>query len=207
MNTTTDPSFINHFSRLPDELLEKIFFLTNYPLLLTPNNHAPPELNSYYFDYSIQQPLLKQTHVELLRVSLVCRRFYQIIKSCHFWERKCRQEHVLLPNQHLPTDFTAYEKLFVNNPFHPAFNLLHDNNWKKSKDTKSQIELIPIGSHRLYDEFNRLSPCRVTSHRMGEFFQRDVQLPCRGSNFNDVSYFMKYSFSWRVFLLDKILTC
>lgn len=192
MTTTTDVSFINHFDRLPDELLEKIFFSFNSPPPLTPNNHVRLEFNSYYFDYLIQQPLLKQTHAELLQASLVCRRFYKIIKSSNFWERNCRQEHVLLPNQHLPTDFTAYEKIYVNNPFHPSYNLLKENKWTKSKRTNSQIEPIPFGSHRLYDEFNRLSPCRVTSYTLGEFFQRDVQLPCPGSGFNDVSDLMKY---------------
>jgi len=188
MDSTADVSPINLFDRLPDELLEKIFFSLSYYLPLTPNNHVHLESNSYYFDYSIQQPLLKQNHTELLQVSLVCRRFHQIISASRFWEHKCRQEHVLLSNQIFPTDFTAYEKLYTNNPFHPSFNLLQDNNWTKSKHSVSQIEPVPIGSHRLYDEFNRLSPCRVTSYTKAEFFQRDVHLPCKGPESVEVSY-------------------
>ncbi|CAF4752910.1 unnamed protein product [Rotaria sp. Silwood1] len=42
--------------------------------------------------------------------------------------------------------------------------------------SNSQIEFIPIGSNRLYDEFKRLSNCRVTSYTWGHFFQRDIQL-------------------------------
>jgi hypothetical protein len=201
MDLTTDASSIKLFDCLPDELLEKIFFSLSYHLPLTPNNHVRLESNSYYFDYSIQQPLLKQTHTELVQVSLVCRRFHRIISTPHFWEKKCRQEHVLLPNQCLPTDFIAYEKLYINNPFHPSFNLLKDNNWRKSKHTISQIEPVPIGSHRLYDEFNRLSPCRVTSYTRGQFFQRDVQLPCKGPGSTDVSYSKNVRHSERSLLL------
>jgi hypothetical protein len=193
MYSTTYDLPINPFDRLSDELLEKIFFSVSYDLPLTPNNHARLESNSYYFDYSIQQPLLKQNHTDLVQVSLVCRRFHQIINAPHFWKQKCRQEHVLLPNQQLPTGFTAYEKLYINNPFHPSFNLLEDNNWRRSEYTDSQIEPIPIGSHRLYDEFNRLSPCRVTSYGVAQFFQRDVQLLCKGSGSAEVSYSINYS--------------
>jgi hypothetical protein len=192
MDSTADASPINLFNRLPNELLEKIFFSLTYYLPLTPNNHVRLESNSYYFDYSIQQPLLKQNHTELLQVSLVCRRFHQIISTPRFWERKCRQEHILLSNQNFSIDFTAYEKLYINNPFHPAFNLLEDNNWTKSEYSVSQIEPIPLGSHRLYDEFNRLSPCRATSYTKAKFFQRNVQLPCKGSELTEVSYSKNY---------------
>jgi hypothetical protein len=199
MNTTSDVSPINQFDLLPDELLEKIFFSLGHRLLLISNNHVRVEPNSYYFDYSIQKPILKQTHIELSQASLVCRRFYRIIKAPHFWEQKCRQEHVLLPSQCLPIDFTAYEKLYVNNPFHPSFNLLEDNKWSRSKHADSQIEPVPAGSHRLYDEFNRLSPCRATSYTTAHFFQRDIRLPCRGPGSTDVSYPVKCRTSRRVF--------
>ena len=62
MNTFTDISVINYFDCLPDELLENIFLSITYSLPLTPNNHVQLEDNSFYFDYSIQQPLLKQIH-------------------------------------------------------------------------------------------------------------------------------------------------
>jgi hypothetical protein len=185
MATTTDLSHINHFDRLPDELVEKIFFLMNYSLPLTTNNHVRLGNDSFYFDYSIQKPLLKQTHTALIQASLVCHRFYQIIKSPHFWEQKGRLEHVLPPSLSLPSNFTACEKLFVNNPFHPSFNLLEESNWRKTPYTTSEIQLVPIGCQRLYDEFNRVSPCRVTSYTRAEFVQRDVQLLCKEP---DVSY-------------------
>ncbi|CAF2993028.1 unnamed protein product [Rotaria sp. Silwood2] len=51
-----------------------------------------------------------------------------------------------------------------------------ENKWRKSSYTDSRIEFIPVGSDRLYDEFNRLSSCRVTSYTWGQFFQRDIQL-------------------------------
>ncbi|CAF1214264.1 unnamed protein product [Adineta steineri] len=186
MDTTTTTNLsINQFDCLPDEILEKIFSSLSTHLPLTPNNHVRLNAHSYYFDYSMQKPLLKQTHAELSQVSLVCRRFYRIIKARQFWEQQCRLEYILLPDQHFPVDFDAYEKIYVNNPFHPSFNLLQDNKWFKSRRTNSKIELVPIGSYRLYDEFNRLSPCRVTSYTLAQFFQRDIQLPCEGPGSND----------------------
>jgi hypothetical protein len=167
---------LDPFVRLPDELLEKIFHSLGTVPPLTPTNHIGLGPNSIYFDYSIQQVLLKATHTDLRHVALVCRRFYQIIRGKQFWKQLCGREHVLLPDQHFPSEFTAYELLYVSNPFHPSFNFLADRNWRKSKDAQSQIERIPIGCDRLYDEFNRLSPCRVTSHVPAEFTQRGVQL-------------------------------
>ncbi|CAF1387372.1 unnamed protein product [Adineta steineri] len=186
MDTTITTNLsISQFDCLPDEILEKIFSSLSTHLEFTPNNHVRLNAHSYYFDYSMQKPLLKQTHTELSQVLLVCRRFYRIIKARQFWEQQCRLEHILLPDQHFPVDFDAYEKIYVNNPFHPSFNLLQDKKWFKSRRTESKIELVPIGSYRLYDEFNRLSPCRVTSYTLAQFFQRDIQLPCEGPGSND----------------------
>ena len=176
MARTTDASELDPFARLPDELLEKIFVSLGSSPPLTPTNHVRLGPHSMYFDYSVQQVLLGQMHTEMVRVALVCRRFYHIIKAKQFWEQLCRREHVLLPNQHFPAEFTAFETLYVSNPFHPSFNLLEESQWRKSRSARSQIERIPIGCDRLYDEFNRLSPCRVTSHMSARFIQRDVQL-------------------------------
>ena len=182
---TTDT---NHFNWLPDEVLEQIFLSIRRLPPLTENNHVRIPPNSLYFDYSIQQPFLKQTHADLFAVSLVCRRFQYILKSPLFWERKCRYDYVMQSTQNFPPEFTAYEKLYVHNPFHPSFNLIEENKWRKSRYSNSQIEFIPLGSHRLCDEFNRLSPCRVTSHTWGEFFQRNIQLLSKKYSWNDVSY-------------------
>ncbi|CAF1316447.1 unnamed protein product [Adineta ricciae] len=167
---------MNYFDKLPDELLEKIFSSFQARLPLERFNHAFREDNAYYFNYSLQQPLLKQTHKDISNLSLVCRRFHQIIHARGFWERKCRDEHVLLPDQHFPEQFAAYEQLYVNNPFHPAYNLLKSDRWTKSNGGQSRIENDPCGSHRLYDEFGRLAPCRVTSYIFTTFRQRRVNL-------------------------------
>ena len=56
-----------------DELLETIFYLVGDQLPLTPHNHVRLEdSNTYYFDYSLQQPVLKKTHAEIFRLSQVC---------------------------------------------------------------------------------------------------------------------------------------
>ena len=186
MAGTVDAREVDPFERLPDELLEKIFVSLGSSPSLTSTNHVRLEPNSLYFDYSVQQTLLKQTHAELVRVSRVCRRFYHIIKARQFWKRLCRHEHVLLPHQRLPPKFTAYETLYVNNPFHPSFNLLKDSQWRKSRLLYSQIERLPIGCDRLYDEFQRLSPCRATSYLAQKFTQRDVQLLATGPRSTEV---------------------
>ncbi|CAF2033032.1 unnamed protein product [Rotaria magnacalcarata] len=180
-------SDMSYFDRLPNELLEQIFLSLCHLPPVTKTNHVPITLHSLYFDYSIQQPLLKQTHTDLLSISLVCRRFYQILKSPAFWQQKCLHDYVLLPTQHFPTSFTPYEKLYINNPFHPSFNLIKENKWTKSQNTNSQVEFIPRGSNRLYDEFNRLSICRVTSYTWGKFIQRDIQLLSNKLSWNDIA--------------------
>ena len=192
MDTTSDNSSIHSFNDLPDELVEQIFILVYYPLPFTSNNHVRLDFNSSYFDYSVQQPLLKQTHVDLCRLSLVCRRFYQIIKSPHFWQKKCQRDHVLLPHQHLPNDFIAYNKLYVNNPFHLSSNLLENQNWRKSRYSMSQIEPVPHGAYRLYDEFHRITPCRATSYTLAKFFQRDIPLPCTGPGSSEVNCLIEH---------------
>ncbi|UJR10485.1 hypothetical protein I4U23_014689 [Adineta vaga] len=195
-STTNDASFMNQFDILPDELIEKIFFSFEAQLPLSQHNHVRLEDNTFYFDYSLQQPILRTVHNEIHNISLVCRRFYRIIHSSRFWERKGRQDHILLPNQHFSVDFNAYEKLYVNNPFHPAYNLIETNRWTKSRGAHSQIEYVPIGSYRLYDEFNRLSSCRVTSHTLAKFFQRNVPLfypGLRSTNCADLRPIIEFS--------------
>ena len=178
MASTTDKAALsNPFDLLPDELLENIFSTFGELPVLSPHNHARSASNGSFFDYAIQQPLLKKNHRTLVDVSQVCRRFYRIISSPYFWEQKCRHEHVLLPEQQFPPEFVAYDKLYVQNPFHPLFNLIDDNKWRKGGYSDSQIEPVPHGSKRLYDEFDRLSPCRVTSYSRATFRQEDIRLP------------------------------
>lgn len=192
---------MNYFDKLPDELLEKIFSSFQARLSLERFNHARREDNAYYFDYSLQQPLLKQAHKDISNLTLVCRRFHQIIHAGGFWERKCRNEHVLLPDQHFPEQFTAYEQLYVNNPFHPAYNLLKADRWTKSYGGQSRIENVPSGSHRLYDEFGRLSPCRATSYTSTTFWQRQVNLSYAELCLNNVSFLRNMSiFTIEIFI-------
>lgn len=177
---------MSYFDRLPDELVEQIFLSLHYLPPLTENNHVRISSSSLYYDYSIQQPLLKQTYVDLLSMSLVCRRFHKILKSSAFWLRKCLYDYVFLPTQNFPADFTAYEKLYINNPFHPSYNLIEESKWRKAYNTRSRLEPIPCGSDRLYDEFNRLSVCRVTSYTWANFFQRNIPILSNKLSWNDV---------------------
>jgi F-box-like len=122
---------INLFDRLPDELIEMIFLVSSDKPMSTPYNHVRLPSNEIYFDYSIHQPLLQRNHQQLLLISQVCRRFYNIIKSSHFWEKKSRREHVLLAEDRFPEDFIGYDRLYLNNPFHRSFNFLDTFNWTR----------------------------------------------------------------------------
>lgn len=171
-----EKSSINYFDRLPDEIVERIFSCFNECPPCEPHNHVRSSPNTFYFDYSLQKPFLKRNHANLFPLSEVCRRFYRIIKSSDFWERKCREDHILQPDQHLPEEFTDYEKLYVYNPFHPAFNLIEESRWRKDPHSESRIEKRPVGTAALYDDFGRLTPCRATSHMPATFYQRRIPL-------------------------------
>ena len=166
----------NHFDRLPDELVEKIFSCFSNSPPLQPHNHVRSPPNTFYFDYSLQHPFLEDNHAQLRRLAQVCRRFHRIIQSADFWERKCRKEYLLQPDESFPEDFIDYEKLYIYNPFHPSFNYIEENRWRKDRYSSTRFELTPNGTSRLYDDFNRSMPCRVTSHMPAFYYQMNI--PC-----------------------------
>lgn len=176
------------FDCLPDELLEQVFLAVGNLPSPTNNNHIRTSPNSLYFDYSIQQSLSKETHSSLRSISLVCRRFYRILRSSDFWERKCRHDYILLPTNTFPSEFNDYEKLYISNPFHPSFNFIIEDKWRKSPGSDTQIELVPIGAHRLVDDFGRFSSCRATSYSWAHIHQRDIQLFPEVLSWENVSY-------------------
>lgn len=176
----------NLFDLLPDEIVQRILSNITENPILTEHNHVRKPANGLFFDYSIQQPFLKQSHAALMKISSVCHRFHMLIKSKHFWILLNRKDHVLSKCVELPENFDDYEKLYVCNPFHPDFNLILSDNWFKRDYSLTSIEASPAGAHKLFDQFNRLLNCLVTSYQTA-IMKQSLKLSGENSGLEHVS--------------------
>ncbi|CAF3501698.1 unnamed protein product [Rotaria socialis] len=178
---------VNPFDCLPDELIEHIFFAIIYSPPVEPYNHVNNIASStFYFSHSLHEPYLRHTYKDLTSLELVCRRFYNLLRSSTFWLQKCHRDHVAIGNEPLAISTGIdFRRLYFSNPFHPDYNLLNLNN--SNQDQVNQFwtpnvsrEETPVGSDLLYDEFGLVSSCYATSYAWGQYQRDNVQLLRKG---------------------------
>jgi hypothetical protein len=181
-------NFSNLFDCLPDELLEQIFLSLVYIPPIQPFNHVTISPCSFYFSYTIHEPYLRRTYKDLVSLEMVCRRFYNLLRSSRFWRQKCHCDHVSIVNEPLAISTGIdFRRLYFSNPFHPDYNLLdfYDNYQDKSKQFWSSnvcLEARPIGCDLLYDAFGRVSSCYETSYNWGQYHRDNIQLLRKGED-------------------------
>jgi len=176
----------NPFDCLPDELVEYIFLLTVNSPPIEPFNHVNVPASSFYFSYTIHEPYLRRTYKDLVSLEMVCRRFYNLLRSSKFWLQKCHHDHVLIANEPLAiSQKIDFRRLYFSNPFHPDYNLLDFNNQNQHEENQfwnSSVcwEQTPIGCDLLYDPFGQISSCYATSYTWGEYHRDNIQLLRKG---------------------------
>jgi hypothetical protein len=193
---------LNPFDCLPDEIVEYIFLLIVNSPLIEPFNHVNVPPSSFYFSYNLHEPYLRRTFKDLISLEMVCRRFYNLLRSPKFWLQKCHHDHVSIVNKPLAiAQGIDLQRLYFSNPFHPDYNLLdfNDENQDKKDEFWSPMvswEQTPIGCDLLYDAFGQISSCYATSFTWGEYRRNNIQLLRKGQE--------KVSFIDYLYIIDLI---